>query len=77
MFHLSVGGLMHSLPFLGSVVLFIAMLVGFLASAWVTGTIFNYVRPDIDESTNLDRVGTLVLLFSLFSSYVYFVCSFI
>jgi hypothetical protein len=75
MFHLSLSGFMESLPFLGAVVLLIAMFAGFLASAWATGTFFNFVRPDIDESTNLDRVGSLVLLFGLFSTYVYFVCS--
>lgn len=72
---LSLSGFFENLNILSPLVLFISMPIGFIASAWATNTFFNYIRPDPDEITVVDRMGTFFLLVTLFGSYAYFVCS--
>lgn len=70
---LSLSGLFENLLLVTPILLFVLMPIGFIASAWVTNTVFDYFRKDIDETTTMDRFGTLVLLAALFSTYCYFI----
>ena len=54
-------------------VLFILMPAGFIGSAWVTNSVFDYFRKDAEEITFVDRLGTLIVLAALFGSYCYFI----
>lgn len=72
---LSLTGLFESLDIFSPLLLLVLMPLGFLASAWLTTSMFNYLRPDLDEVTAIDKMGTLLVLISLFGTYCYFVCS--
>ena len=54
--------------------LLILMPLGFIGSAWITNSVFDHLRRDLDEVTTADRVGTFVLLTALFATYCYFIC---
>lgn len=71
---LSFMGLLENLSILGPLLMLILMPIGFIASAWVTNSVCSYFRPDVDELTMVDRVGTFLLLIGLFASYAYMVC---
>ena len=60
--------------FLGSLILYILMLVGFILAAWVTNGVFNTFRKK-DEQGPFDAIGALVLWCSLFGGYGYVVSS--
>jgi hypothetical protein len=68
---ISLSGLFENLLLVGPLLMLILMPAGLIASAWVTNTVYDYFRKDIDESTSLDRFGTLALLVLLFGSYCY------
>ena len=70
-------GFIENMSFLAPLLVFIMMPVGFIGSAWVTNTICGYFRPDVDETTNSDRVVTFLLLTALFATYCYLICSFL
>lgn len=59
---------------LARLLLFVLMPAGFIGSAWVTNSLFEYFKRGIDEVTTMDRVGTLVVLLTVFSVYCYFIC---
>lgn len=68
---LSLAGLFENLALLGPVLLFLLIPIGFIASAWVTNSVFAYLGRDADEATTLDSLGTFILLSTLFTSYIY------
>lgn len=70
---LSIMGLFENLAFLAPLLLLIIMPAGFIGSAWVTNSVFAYLGRDPDEATALDKVGTLLLLGTLFTTYAYIV----
>ncbi len=70
---LSLSGFVENLNLVSPLVLLISAPIGFIASAWATNTFFDYVRPDPDEITIVDRLGTFMLLIALFSTYMYFI----
>lgn len=59
---------------LARLLLFVLMPAGFIGSAWVTNSLFEYFKRGIDEVTMMDRVGTLIVLLTVFSIYCYFIC---
>ena len=70
---ISIIGFIENMSFIAPLLLFLLMPVGFIASAWVTNSISSYFRPDIDELTTTDSVGTFLLLVAIFASYCYVV----
>ena len=72
---LSFLGLLENLSIVAPLLMLVLMPVGFIASAWVTNSVSGYFRPDVDELTMMDRVGTFLLLITLFGSYAYMICA--
>lgn len=68
---ISLNGLFENLALLGPILLLLLIPAGFIASAWVTNSVFAYLGRDPDEATTLDSLGTLILLGTLFTSYIY------
>lgn len=54
--------------------LFILMPAGFIGSAWVTNSVFEYFKRDTSEIRSADRIGTLFVLLLVFGLYCYFIC---
>lgn len=75
MAQISISALFENLVVVAPLLVLFLMPVGLVGSAWVTNTVFDYFRKDIDEATSVDRFGGLVLLCSLFGIYCYFVIS--
>lgn len=72
--NVSLMGFLENLALIGPLLLMLLLPAGFIGSAWVTNTVFDYFGRDRDEATTFDRVGTLLLLGSLFAAYAYIVC---
>lgn len=73
MAQVSISALLENLVIAAPLLILVLMPVGLVGSAWVTNTVFDYFRKDIDEATSYERFGGLVLLCSLFGTYCYFV----
>lgn len=72
--NISLAGLVENLALLAPLLLAILLPAGFVASAWVTNTVFDYLGRDPDEPRGIDRLGTLLLLSGLFMAYTYAIC---
>lgn len=69
----SISTLLESIIIIGPLLLLFLMPVGLIGSCWVTNTVFDYFRNDIDEATSYDRLGGILLLTLLFGTYCYFI----
>jgi len=75
MAQISLSALFENIVIAAPLLIFVLMPVGLIGSAWVTNTIFDYFRKDMDEATSYERFGGLILLCSLFGTYCYTIIS--
>ena len=67
----SIMGFFENLAFISPILMLILLPIGFIGSAWITNTVFDYLNRNIDDVKTVDQVGTLFLLVGLFGTYAY------